>query len=88
MKKEKLITRTMTITSATAMLVNITAQVITTNSFTLIGRHTKESALSALKQRFDTDTVKIVCVTDLLTVEEIRSMTETDFYLHSKIITR
>ena len=74
MKKEKLITRTMTITSATAMLVNITAQVITTNSFTLIGRHTKESALS--------------CVTDLLTVEEIRSMTETDFYLHSKIITR
>lgn len=88
MKKEKLITRTMSITVATAMLVDITTQAVTTKSFDLIGRHTKESALMTLKQIVDTDTVKIVCVTDLSTVEEIRGMTEIDFYVHSKVITR
>lgn len=88
MKKEKLITRTIAITTALTMVVDIATQTVTTRSFDLIGRHTKESALNTLKETVETDTVKIVCISDINIFEEIRAMTEIDFYAHSKTITR
>lgn len=86
MAKEKMITRTFTITICKVMFVDITNSTINMVNQAIVGEHTPDTALKWVKEHNDTDVLKAVTVTDLSLVEQLYGMTETEFLATAKLL--
>ena len=79
MAKEKMVTRTFAITNLKLMMVDITNSTVVTTEQALVGQHTADSALKWCREHNETDTLKVVTVTDLTHTEQLYGMTESEF---------
>ena len=86
MSRERMVTRTITITNVEVMALDvINAEVIKTE-FELNGEYNEESALKHIKKNCETDTLKYVHVENITTKEVLYGMSEYDFMRHAKIL--
>ena len=86
MAREKMVTRTLTITTVEIMTVDITTATTGTARFDIVGDHTFETALKAVKELHETDTLKIVTITDLVLNDYLFGMPESDFIKMAKVL--
>ena len=86
MAKERMITRTLTITTLEVMTVDITTATTGTARFDVVGDHTFDTALKAVKELYETETTKIVTITDLVLNDYLFGMPESDFIKTAKIL--
>ena len=86
MAKERMVTRTLTITTVEVMTVDITTATTGTDRFDIVGDHTFDAALTAVKQLYETETTKIVTITDLVLNDYLYGMPESDFIKMAKIL--
>ena len=86
MAREKMVTRTLTITTLEVMTVDITTSTTGTARFDIVGDHTFDTALKAVKELYETDTTKIVTITELVLNDYLFGMPESDFIKMAKIL--
>ena len=86
MAKERRVTRTLTITSVEVMTVDITTATTGTDRFDIVGEHSFDTALTAVKEIYETDAIKIVTITDLVLNDYLFGMPESDFIKMAKIL--
>ena len=86
MAREKMVTRTLTITTVEVMNVEISTSTIGTARFDIVGDHTFDTALKAVKELYETETTKIVTITDLVLNDYLYGMPESDFIKMAKIL--
>lgn len=86
MKKEKLVTRTFTLTDCEVMTVDTTTAEVTETVHTFVGSLTTDLATKKAKELLENDIVKVVKVTLLCEYDELRGMTETAFYDNSVLL--
>ena len=86
MAREKMVTRTLTITTLEVMTVDITTSTTGTARFDIVGEHTFDTALKAVKELYETETTKIVTITDLVLNDYLYGMPESDFIKMAKIL--
>lgn len=86
MAKERMVTRTLTITTVEVMTVDITTATTGTERFDVVGDHTFDTALTAVKELYETETTKIVTITDLVLNDFLFGMPESDFIKMAKIL--
>lgn len=80
MRKEKLVTRTISVSNIEAMCLNVeTAEVTITNFRIVGGNHTADTALKALRKKHDTETFKVVAIRTIDTSDRLFSMPESVF---------
>ena len=86
MAREKMVTRTLTITTLEVMTVDITTAITGTARFDIVGDHTFDTALTAVKELYETETTKIVTITELVLNDYLFGMPESDFIKMAKIL--
>ena len=86
MAREKMVTRTLTITTVEVMTVDITTATTETDRFDIVGDHTFDTALKAVKELYETETTKIVTITELVLNDYLFGMPESDFIKMAKIL--
>ena len=86
MAREKMVTRTLTITTVEVMTVDITTATTGTDRFDIVGEHTFDTALKAVKELHETETIKIVTITDLVLNDYLYGMPESDFIKMATIL--
>ena len=86
MAKERMVTRTLTITTVEVMTVDVTTATTGKSVYDIVGDHTFDTALSAVKELYETDTIKIVTITDLVLNDYLYGMPESDFIKTAKIL--
>ena len=86
MAKERMVTRTLTITTVEVMTVDITTATTGIARFDVVGDHTFDTALKAVKELYETETTKIVTITDLVLNDYLYGMPESDFIKMAKIL--
>ena len=86
MAKERMVTRTLTITTVEVMTVDITTATTGTDRFDIVGDHTFDTALTAVKELYETETTKIVTITDLVLNDYLYGVPESDFIKMAKIL--
>ena len=86
MAREKMVTRTLTIASVEVMTVDITTATTGTARFDIVGDHTFDTALKAVKDLYETETTKIVTITDLVLNDYLYGMPESEFIKMAKIL--
>lgn len=80
MRKEKMVTRTVTKTNCEIMCMDITNAQVVVKDFTISGKFNSENELLKECQRlFDTDTFKLVKVSDFSEEEVLLGMSESKF---------
>lgn len=86
MKKERLITRTITVTTAEFMCLDTETANVEIVTAELIGKVDKETALKMYKATAETDTFKAVSCQSVNYIEELYGMSEKEFIKHAKIL--
>ena len=87
MARERMVTRTVVVTTAGVMCVNVTTAEVSINNFELSGTYTDfESALKAVKKVHETDTFKCVAVQHMTEKEVLYGMKEIDFIKLAKVL--
>ena len=86
MAREKMVTRTLTITTLEVMTVDITTATTGTARFDIVGDHTFDTALKAVKELYETEITKIVTITDLVLNDYLYGMPESEFIKMAKIL--
>lgn len=87
MKKESMVTRTITTTRYEVMTLNVVTAEVAKVEFTLIGKVLpNDKALKALKADFETDDVKVVHIEQAVEVCDLYGMTEREFIKVAHII--
>ena len=86
MKKEKLITRTITVTTAEFMCVDTETANVEVITAELTGKLDTETALKVYKSTVETDTFKVVACQSITYTEQLYGMTEKQFIEHAKIL--
>lgn len=84
MAKEKMITRTLTVSLVFYTTVTLSTSTVSTAGCDMVGQYTFDTALAFLKKEVETDDTKVVCVNDISYREGLFGMTETDFYRNAK----
>lgn len=88
MARERMITRTINQTNATAMLVNVRTATVESAIFAVTGEVYVDKAelLKAVKAQYETDEVKVVDITHWDTEQILYGMPEIDFIKMAKIL--
>ena len=87
MRKEKMITRTVVKTNCEIMCMDITNAEVVVKDFTIGGKFDNEKDLLKTCQKlFDTDTFKLVKVTDYLEEEVLLGMPESKFIEYAEVL--
>ena len=86
MAKERMVTRTLTITTVEVMTVDIATATTGTDRFDIVVDRTFDRALKAVKELHETDTLKIVTITDLVLNDYLFGMPESDFIKMAKVL--
>ena len=80
MARERMVTRTLTISEVSALVVDITTAQTATKIYTITGEIDAAGALKQLKKLYETETEKIVATTDIQTVEKLYGLPEVEFF--------
>ena len=86
MAKERMVTRTLTITTVEVMTVDVTTATTGKSVYDIVGDHTFDTALTAVKEIYETETTKIVTITDLVLNDYLFGIPESDFIKMAKIL--
>ena len=86
MSKEKMITRTVKSTNVEVMCVTVSTATVSTKVYTLAGTYDTATALEAVKKLYETDDFKPSVILGIDTYEELRGMSESDFYKYSTLL--
>lgn len=87
MAKERMVTRTVTLTECEVMVVDITKGEVSNITQNITGNITDNSlALKSCKKLLETETVKVVAITSMLSREVLYGMTETAFIAQAEIL--
>lgn len=86
MRKEKLITRTITVTTAEFMCVDVETANVEVVTAELTGKLDNETALKLYKSSVETDVFKVVACQSIYYTEQLYGMTEKEFISHAKIL--
>lgn len=87
MKKEKMVTRTVTKTNCEIMCMDITNAQVIVKDFTIGGKFDSENELLKTCQKlFDTDVFKLVKVTDYSEEEVLLGMPESKFIEYAEVL--
>ena len=87
MRKENMVTRTITTTKYEVMTLNIKTAEVSRIEFTIAGKAlAEEKALKALKADFETDEVKVVHIESATEVCDLYGMTEREFIKYARVI--
>ena len=86
MARERMVTRTVTQTTAKVMCLNVTTAEVSINEYTIGGTYKETDLLKKCKSLFETDDLKLVHI-ELSKVEEILlGMTEEDFIRYATVL--
>lgn len=86
MRKEKMITRTITQTTAHLMCIDVTTAEVEIFETKIGGTYTDEELLKAFKKIYETDTYKVVHIESQYTEELLLGMTESYFIEHAQVL--
>lgn len=86
MRKEKLITRTITVTTAEFMCVDVVTANVEVITAELTGKLDTETALKAYKSTVETDVFKVVACQSVNYTEQLYGMTEKQFIEYAKVL--
>ena len=86
MRKEKLITRTITVTTAEFMCVDVETANVEVITAELTGKIDNETALKMYKAAVESDTFKVVACQAVMHTEHLYGMTEKEFIKHAKVL--
>lgn len=86
MRKEKMITRTITQTTAQLMCLDVTTAEVEIFEAKIGGTYTNEGLLKAFKKIYETDTYKVVRIESQHTEELLLGMTESYFIEHAQVL--
>ena len=85
MARERMVTRTITSTTVKVLCCDVTTCETTIQTFRITGETVdKEQLLKAVKKEYETDTFKLVAITETETQEELYGMLESDFIQYAK----
>ena len=88
-KKERFVTRTITSVKYEVLQLNIETKEVSQEWYTLVGDMLPEvKAMERLKECYETDTIKIVSLTNTEVVTELYALDETIFMEMGHVITR
>lgn len=80
MARERQITRTINVTTATAVCMDITTMENETRELVITGDvPSADKVLKDLRKLYDTDTFKVVAIKEMTTVEKLYGLSEVDF---------
>lgn len=86
MSRKRMVTRTVTQTSAKIMCLNVTTAEVTINEYTIGGTYTESDLLKKCKTLFESDEFKLVHI-ELSKAEDILlGMTEEDFIRYATVL--
>lgn len=79
MAREKMVTRTIEVTTAHYTALDVTTSQVMTGVISITGNYSNEDALKYAKKHLDTDVFKVVIINELLISEKLYGMLEYDF---------
>lgn len=86
MRKEKLITRTITISECEFMCVDVETANVEIVTAELTGKISKDEALKIYKSTVESDAFKVVNCQSIAYAEHLYGMTEKEFIKHAKVL--
>lgn len=86
MSRVKMVTRTVTQTTAEVMSLDVTTAEVHVNSFTIGGVFSNDELLKSLKNIYETEEFKLVHIVSQSTEELLLGMTEVDFIRVAKVL--
>lgn len=87
MARERMITRTITETTASVMYVNVATASVDYCDYKLAGEFTdNEAILKYLKKHYEDDNIKIVNIVNVDTVDKLYGMPEAEFIALAKVL--
>ena len=87
MARERMVTRTVVVTTVEVMCLDVTTAEVAIKPFEVSGTFTdKESALKVIKKHNETDTFKCVAVQEMTENEVLYGMSEIDFIKLAKVL--
>lgn len=86
MRKEKLITRTITVSECEFMCVDVETANVEVITAELTGKLDNETALKLYKSAVESETFKVVACQSISYTEQLYGMTEKEFIKHARIL--
>lgn len=87
MAREKMVTRTVTQTTAEVMTIDVTTAEVSILEYTIGGTYdTNEILLKKLQKLFQTDTFKLVNINSTTVEDLLLGMTEEDFIRYARVL--
>lgn len=86
MARERMITRTVTQTTAKVMCLNVTTAEVSINDYTIGGTYTESDLLKRCKKLFETAEFKVVHIESSKVEEILLGMTEEDFIRYATVL--
>lgn len=86
MARERMVTRTVTQTTAKIMCLNVTTAEVTINEYTIGGTYTESDLIKKCKSLFETDEFKLVHIESTKVEEILLGMTEEDFIRYATVL--
>lgn len=87
MARERMVTRTVQVTDAQVMCLEVTTAEVQVLTYELSGTYdTKDAVLKALKKLYETETFKVVAVQETTEREVLYGMKEIDFIKLAKVL--
>lgn len=86
MARERMVTRTVTQTTAKVMCLNVTTAEVYINDYTIGGTYSESDLLKKCKKLFETDEFKLVHIESLKVEEILLGMTEEDFIRYATVL--
>lgn len=86
MARERMVTRTVTQTTAKVMCINVTTAEVYINEYTIGGTYTETDLLKKCKSLFETDELKLVHIEASKAEEILLGMKEEDFIRYAIVL--
>jgi hypothetical protein len=84
--RERMVTRTVTQTTAKVMCLNVTTAEVTINEYTIGGTYTEVDLLKKCKKLFETDEFKVLHIESSKVEEILLGMAEEDFIRYATVL--
>lgn len=84
--RERMVTRTVTQTTAKVMCLNVTIAEVTINEYTIAGTYTEPDLLNKCKKLFETDEFKLVHIESSKVEKILLGMPEEDFIRYATVL--
>ena len=87
MARERMVTRTVLLTTVEVMCVNVDTASVSINEYTLSGTtYDSETAIKQLKKQYETESFKLVNIQSIIESEVLYGMTEQEFIELARVL--